>query len=227
MGNHVSKSKIASEEGISLLEDWLRESQLLQIPDEKIYPTISEALSPLIIATDLCNDHEYFINRPKLHYHDAGIETFDIADVFCADIRNRVVGYLTERHTEDLSVIMRTQPRRTLALNVDAIMADISAGISHLHSYGLAHNWLMPEHIVLDKQDRAVIIHLQAPASATTLVFAGPSGIPPLHGVPAQSHARTIPSQGIGVAVHGNTDCATATSCDGSKSKATPGTAQI
>ncbi|KAF2219954.1 hypothetical protein BDZ85DRAFT_252394 [Elsinoe ampelina] len=268
--------------------------QFLQIPDEEIYPTVRQAQFPLIIATELCNDYQYFVNRPKIHYMHAGI---DIANDFSTDVRtweslrsllrhdrlnrcfgclsqrNRVVGYVTERHTEDLSVIMRTQPRRFLGFNVDAIMADIRAGISHLHSHGLAHNWLMPEHIVLDKQDRAVIIHLQdyhheatthyrstaikqlfieeatanrlsqhaccqAPESIPSSFFARPTGIPPLHGVSAQSHARTMPSpatarntstgsQEVGVEFHGNTDYAAAASCDGSTTEGPRSAEQI
>ncbi|KAK6984155.1 kinase-like domain-containing protein, partial [Favolaschia claudopus] len=66
----------------------------------------------------------------------------------------RMEALLFDRHGSDL----RKTVRDKLEVNVDVVVAGISAGIQHLHSLGYVHNDINPSNVVLRPSGEPVII---------------------------------------------------------------------
>ena len=152
------------------------ERTLKRIPDEQIYPVAT----PSITAVRPCKDYEnhFYIKRPQLTgYDDADvaallpgliIEEAKILEFLkahphpnlvkyygCTLKDGRITGIALEKH--EVLLLYRYEDR-SLPFNTAACMDGIRAGVRHLHSLGFAHNDLNPMNILLDKNDRPVII---------------------------------------------------------------------
>ncbi|KAK4552394.1 hypothetical protein LTR86_010408 [Recurvomyces mirabilis] len=149
---------------------------LKRIPDEQIYPI---ATPPISIVSRCENDeNSLYIKRPQL----AGCDDADIAALLpgllleearlleflrthphpniiryygCTLKNGRITGIALEKH--DVLLLYRYEDR-PLPFNTAACKDGVRAGVEHLHSLGLAHNDLNPMNILLDKDDKPVIV---------------------------------------------------------------------
>lgn len=146
-----------------------------RIPDEVIYPDLKDGLTTI---TDDHNVKDYYIKRPKLLCLDNSEETQLLPKMLseeayvlellkphghpnlvryygCISKQGRIAGIVLEKYDVVLQYRFEDDPR---ALDVDACMNGIRAGIEHLHSLGFAHNDLNPMNIALNKDDQPVIL---------------------------------------------------------------------
>ena len=143
------------------------------VADDIIYPVATPTITAWTGSTS-----DYFVKRPKLLCLDNPDETKILPKLLIEEaemleflrlhhhphlvkyygciLRNdRVAGIVLERHDIILQYRYEDDPRD---LNISAFMADLRAGVAHLHSLQLAHNDLNPSNIAVNKQDKPVIL---------------------------------------------------------------------
>ncbi|KAK1091509.1 hypothetical protein LTR48_006163 [Friedmanniomyces endolithicus] len=149
---------------------------LKRIPDEQIYPI---ATPPIPIVPYRGNEgNSLYIKRPKLTgYDDADIaalvpglmlEEARLLEFLktrphpnliryhgCTLKNGRITGIALEKH--DVLLLYRYEDR-PLPFNATACMDGIQAGVRYLHSLGLAHNDLNPMNILLNEDDKPIIV---------------------------------------------------------------------
>lgn len=153
---------------------------LRRIPDNAIYPNIVPDI-PLFPPTECTVSKDTWLKRPNIAAYTQNAGTDIIAQEFmdeikiyqliqkhphpnlvemkgCWEVNGRIVGILLKRYGYTLSrrVEGRTQP----PFNPDSFLEDIEAAVKHLHSLNLAHNDLNPHNIVMNSQDRPVVIDM-------------------------------------------------------------------
>lgn len=147
--------------------------QLRRIPDETIYP-----LHTWMSIVPGESRKDFFVKRPKISCADNQYEVklvprmlFEEAEVLeflkdhhhpnivryygCTVNRGRITGLALERYRVILQYRYEDVPHD---LDIATCMDGIRAGVSHLHSHGLAHNDLNPTNIALDDDDNPIIL---------------------------------------------------------------------
>ncbi|KAK5166721.1 uncharacterized protein LTR77_008265 [Saxophila tyrrhenica] len=149
---------------------------LKQIPDEQIYSLATPSITAFHPRSG--DVTSIYIKRPQL----TGFDDADVAALLpgllieeaklleflkprphsnliryhgCTLKDGRVTGLALDKY--DVLLLYRYEDR-PLPFNTAACMDGIRAGVEHLHSLGLAHNDLNPMNVLLDKDDRPVII---------------------------------------------------------------------
>ncbi|KAF2213378.1 hypothetical protein CERZMDRAFT_17352, partial [Cercospora zeae-maydis SCOH1-5] len=133
------------------------QSTLKRIPDEQIYP---EATPPQLTG---CDDAQLAALLPALLLEEAKLLEFlkihphpNLIKYYGCTLKNgRITGIALERHEV---LLLYRYADRSLPFDTAACMDGIRAGVTHLHSLGLAHNDLNPMNILLNKDDQPVII---------------------------------------------------------------------
>ncbi|KAG8630493.1 hypothetical protein KVT40_002112 [Elsinoe batatas] len=153
-------------------EDFL--AALKKVPDADIYPVRTEDV--MVFYGDL--DEKLYIKRPKMTWYDDLAGSGVIAQLLMDEIkvteliskhphpnlikyhgclvrRGYIVGIVLdefgttlEKHIND-----KKQP-----VDIERVMAGVEAGVRHLHSLGLAHNDINPMNVLLDEEQRPIII---------------------------------------------------------------------
>lgn len=105
-----------------------------------------------LIATDFLEEIRTF---HLLHNHShQNLAEFKV----CLEKNNRVVGILLKRYVYTL--LVRVEVYGQPPLDNNACFLGIEAGVKHLHSLGLAHNYLNPMNVMADEEDRPVIVDM-------------------------------------------------------------------
>lgn len=161
-------------------------SCLRHVPENEIYPPVTPEIQGHAVDAS-SGGYNYalagdtWLKRPMIAVHNQTAGTTRIADELLEEIAvyqlllknphpnlaefrgcllkdGRIVGILLKRYALTLStrVEVHAQPRFDAAL----FLQHIHAGVAHLHGLGLAHNDLNPENIMMDEQDRPVIIDM-------------------------------------------------------------------
>lgn len=156
------------------------ESGLERVPDAWLFPEMSPEFTT---APDNGVGEDLYIKRPNITRYDP----VDVGDVVpsvprvlldevrimeflakhphpnivryhgCRVQRGRVTGLVLDRHGIVLDALEDDENLRA-SLNKDSILADIETAVAHLHSLGLAHNDLNPANVVVDKNNKAILI---------------------------------------------------------------------
>ncbi|KPM41375.1 hypothetical protein AK830_g5195 [Neonectria ditissima] len=150
------------------------------VAEDLIYPLSSPDM-PLTAASDYTLEEDLWLKRPDITIYSQVADSTVIAEEFLDEIRahqiiqksphpnlvefkgcleknGRVVGVLLKRYVVSLSA--RVKGRNHTPFDRTSCFEGIQAGVNHLHSLGLAHNDINPENIMLDDQDRPVIINM-------------------------------------------------------------------
>jgi serine/threonine protein kinase len=120
--------------------------------------------------------NKYFIKRPSLLYYtdeeaqDLSKQILDEANICeiirknphpniaeymgCIEENGSIIGLCFVKYTMDL--IQRVQTRRPL--DTDIYLRGIENGIQHLHRLGVVHNDINPRNIMIDEDDKPIII---------------------------------------------------------------------
>lgn len=77
--------------------------------------------------------------------------------------RGRVFGFVFERYQRTLLDVIKSKN-----LQWDSIFASVERGLTHLHSLGLCHNDVHVGNVMLDEQNRAVLIDFEFAAAPGT-----------------------------------------------------------
>lgn len=156
---------------------------LRRVPDAEIYPPSDSDASIVAAAAATSNNlpQDTWMKRPNITVHNQTAGTTRIADEFqeeilvCREIQmhphpnllqfkgclqkdGRIVGLLLKRYSITLS--WRVEGFDQPPIDRQAYLDGIQAGVEHLHSLGFAHNDLSPYNIMIDEQDRPVIIDM-------------------------------------------------------------------
>lgn len=155
---------------------------LCRIPDEVIYPPVTPGMQTIAV-TDYTPDDETWLKRPLIHAYKEGDSSARVAGLFLDEIKaHQLVGEHPHRNLvkfkgcleKDGLVVGVLQKRYPMTLefrveawsqppyDATAFYNDIEAGLKHLHSLGYAHNDLNPNNVMVDAEDRLVIIDLGA-----------------------------------------------------------------
>jgi len=167
---------------------------LKRVPDELIYPTVTPGFTISSGGQPATACH---VKRPKLLHLDEPDLAKTIAKTFAEEVEimellqhhqhpnliqyhgctvknGRVTGIALERHKAILQYRYEDDER---PFDRDRCMSDIRAGVKQLHRLGLVHNDLNPSNILLDNDDRAIIIDFDSCRRfGETLLFWGTPG---------------------------------------------------
>ncbi|KAM0433435.1 hypothetical protein ACHAPT_004315 [Fusarium lateritium] len=154
---------------------------LCRVPDRTIYPPASPDM-PTTTTSGFTLEKDAWLKRPQVRGYTASMgDSTVIADQFLDEIRaHQVVEEHPHRNlvkfkgclVKDGLVVGVLQKRYPMTLNwrveawsqplydPAALFADIEAGLKHLHSLGFAHNDLNQNNVMVDAEDRPVIIDL-------------------------------------------------------------------
>ncbi|UPL03732.1 hypothetical protein LCI18_014666 [Fusarium solani-melongenae] len=155
---------------------------LSRIPDKAIYPPVPPGMQ-VVATSDFKLDNETWLKRPLIHAYSEKDLTNWTADAFLDEIKAHqlveehphrnlvkfkgclekdglVVGILQKRYRKTLN--FRVKARSQPPYSATAFYDDIEAGLKHLHSLGFAHNDLNPNNVMVDAEDRPIIIDLGA-----------------------------------------------------------------
>ncbi|KAK7428193.1 hypothetical protein QQZ08_005259 [Neonectria magnoliae] len=150
------------------------------VPEDQIYPAVSPDMS-LTAASDYTPEEDSWLKRPDIALYSQFDDSTVLAEEFLEEIRvhqliqknphpnlvefrgcleknGRVVGVLLKRYAMTLSA--RVEGSKQTPFDRTSCFEGIQAGVKHLHSLGLAHNDINPENVMLDDQDRPVIIDM-------------------------------------------------------------------
>jgi hypothetical protein len=150
---------------------------LSRIPDKAIYPPVPPDMQ--VVAT---SDFTW-LKRPLIHAYSKKDPANWTADAFLDEIKAHqlveehphrtlvkfkgclekdglVVGVLQKRYPTALN--FRVEARSQPPYSATAFYDDIEAGLRHLHSLGFAHNDLNPANVMVEAEDRPIIIDLGA-----------------------------------------------------------------
>lgn len=150
---------------------------LQKVPDQDIYPPLPQDILVLTSGGSGCKADTY-IKRPKLLSYHLFAGQRILADRFLEEARNlqlvhqhphpnvaefrgcivnndRIIGLVLKRFALDLASRLGGEP-----LDRQACFQSIKAGLDHLHQLGLAHNDINPHNIMMDSDDKPVIIDL-------------------------------------------------------------------
>ncbi|KAL2683280.1 hypothetical protein Neosp_007750 [[Neocosmospora] mangrovei] len=153
---------------------------LSRIPDKAIYPPVPPDVQ-VVATSDFTLDNETWLKRPLIHSYSKKDRTYWVANSFLGEIRAHqlveehphrnlvkfkaclekdglVVGILQKRYPRNLH--FRVEARSLPPYDATAFYNDIEAGLKHLHSLGFAHNDLNPSNVMVDAEDRLIIIDL-------------------------------------------------------------------
>ncbi|KAF2219958.1 kinase-like domain-containing protein [Elsinoe ampelina] len=172
-------------------EDFL--TALKKVPDEDIYPLPTENVT--IFRGE--SDEKLYVKRPKMTWYDdlAGsgviaqllMDEIKVTEVISKHPHPNLIGYhgcllrrgfiaglvLDKYHT----TLEKHVNDKKLPIDIGSIMAGIKAGVQHLHSLGLAHNDINPMNILLDEEQRPIIIDFgSCKAFGEELLSAGTPG---------------------------------------------------
>ena len=166
----VRKRKLSLEQARDCLE---------RIPNDEIYPPLPADLSAL--ETTGGSELEQHIKRPKFTSYRWAAGTKQLAERFLEEARTldlvrrnphanvvklegclvkngRIVGLLLKRYPVTLSDQVEGDDSKPL--DKASCFRGIVAGVKHLHSLGMAHNDINPSNVMLDEEDRPVIVDL-------------------------------------------------------------------
>ncbi|KAJ4208417.1 hypothetical protein NW767_001521 [Fusarium falciforme] len=150
--------------------------------DQAIYPPVPPDMQ-VVATSDFTLDNETWLKRPLIHAYSKKDPTNWTADVFLGEIKAHqlveehphrnlvefkgclekdglVVGVLQKRYPTALN--FRVEARSQPPYSATAFYDDIEAGLRHLHSLGFAHNDLNPANVMVDAEDRPIVIDLGA-----------------------------------------------------------------
>ncbi|KAF3810264.1 hypothetical protein GCG54_00002722 [Colletotrichum gloeosporioides] len=167
----IPKKQVSLEQAISCLR---------RVPDTEIYPP-SLPDADAVDASNFTLADDIWLKRPNIAVYNQVAGTSVIADEFleeiavyqriqqnphpnlvefkgCLQKNGRIVGVLLRRYSMTLST--RVEGYGHAPVPIALLLEGIRAGVKHLHHLGFAHNDLNPENIVLDEQDRPVIIDM-------------------------------------------------------------------
>jgi serine/threonine protein kinase len=168
-------------------------SNLKRLPDEEVYP----AIQPHLTTASIPLDESFYVKRPSfVHYEDMMVDgklpqlfaeeagTLDtlrrqpheniVRFHGCKVTRGRITGLVLDRLLITLEDRLKDGARE---FDKESCMEGITAGVRHLNSLGLAHNDLKPSNIMLNRDDKAVIIDFgSCRAFGETLITAGTRG---------------------------------------------------
>lgn len=151
---------------------------LQRIPADEIYPPLPADMFSLKVASAEPGHH---IKRPKFASYRWAAGTKQLADRFLEEARTlhlvqrnphanlvgfegclvedgRIIGLLLKRYPTTLSD--RVKAKDNKALDRASCLRGIVDGLKHLHSLGMAHNDVNPSNVMLDEEDRPVIVDL-------------------------------------------------------------------
>ncbi|RSM02083.1 hypothetical protein CEP52_008224 [Fusarium oligoseptatum] len=155
---------------------------LSRIPDEAIYPPVTPGMQAIATCNFILDD-DTWLKRPLIHAYSEKDPTNWTANVFLSEIKAHqlveehphrslvkfkaclekdglVVGILQKRYPTALN--FRVEARSQPPYDATAFYKDIEAGLRHLHFLGFAHNDLNPSNVMVDAEDRPIIIDLGA-----------------------------------------------------------------
>ncbi|RSL63297.1 hypothetical protein CEP53_004496 [Fusarium sp. AF-6] len=166
---------------------------LCRVPDKAIYPPVTPDMRSIAVS-DYTPDEDTWLKRPLIHAYKKGGSSTRIADLFLDEIKAHqlveehphrnlvkfkaclekdglVVGVLQKHYpmTLEFRVEAWSQP----PYDATAFYNDIEAGLEHLHSLGFAHNDLNPNNVMVDAEDRLIIIDLGAAMPLGQLLHQG------------------------------------------------------
>ncbi|RSL69731.1 hypothetical protein CEP54_002108 [Fusarium duplospermum] len=155
---------------------------LSRIPDKAIYPPVTPDMQTVATCSFILDENTW-LKRPLIHAYSKKDPTNWAANVFLDEIKAHqlveehphrnlvkfkaclekdglVVGVLQKRYPTALN--FRVEARSQPPYDATAFYQDIEAGLRHLHSLGFAHNDLNPSNVMIDAEDRPIIIDLGA-----------------------------------------------------------------
>ncbi|KAF2676044.1 hypothetical protein K458DRAFT_380584 [Lentithecium fluviatile CBS 122367] len=123
---------------------------LLPVPNEKIYLLQTASIPVTELIPRMLLEEAEILQFLKQHLHPNIIKFHG-----CTINRGRFAGIALERHNVILQYRHEDVPQ---ALDIDAFMRGIRAGVAHLHSLGFAHNDLNPTNIALGGNENPILL---------------------------------------------------------------------
>ncbi|KAL6365569.1 hypothetical protein LRP88_01569 [Fusarium phalaenopsidis] len=155
---------------------------LCRVPDKAIYRPVTPDMQTIAVS-DYTPGEETWLKQPLIHAYSKGDSSTWIAELFLDEIKAHqlveehphrnlvkfkgclekdglVVGVLQKRYPMTLE--FRVEAWLQPPYDATAFYNVIEAGLKHLHSLGFAHNDLNPNNVMVDAEDRLIIIDLGA-----------------------------------------------------------------